>query len=160
MPEPNQIGDAPVHQGDRLSEDAAPAIRPAGRVGLVPGRVGRQYLADGIRTGRDTGESVVVPLYIKGYTAGYRRGDDRAASVPELDAPAREIGEILGRIIHENLAQDPRGPCGPGVDATRRRRDRTARRVHGCAEWSVGTLVEIVRDAIVISVRGWGPGCA
>src|SRR5438132_12974970 len=96
IPKPDEVGAAPVHEGGCRSKDAAPAIRPTRRGGLVPGGVRRQHLADGIAAARDAGEHVVVPLDVKRYAARYRRGDDRAAPVPELD---------------EHLAQDRPGPC-------------------------------------------------
>src|SRR5256886_14446078 len=155
IPNPEGVGAAPAHEGGWLSKAAAPAIRPTRRGGLVPGGVGRQPLADGIAAARDAGEHVVVPLDVKRYAARYRRCDDRAAPVPELDAPTREIGKILTRIIDEHLAQDRPGPCTHGVHAAGRGPDRAAGGVHGGAERRVGALVEVVRDAIMIGVEEW-----
>src|SRR5438132_11416377 len=95
IPKPDEVGAAPVHEGGWLSKDAAPASRPTGRGGLVPGGVGRQHLADGIAAARDAGEHVAVPLDVKRYAAPYRRGDDRATPVPDLDAPTSETGKNL-----------------------------------------------------------------
>src|SRR5437773_9920022 len=98
----------------------------------------RSHLADSIRTGRDAGDDVVVPLYVEGYATGYRRRDHRAARVPDLDAPACELGKILGRIIYEHLAQDHPGPRARRVHAAGRWLDRAARGVHGGAGRRVG----------------------
>src|SRR5437773_3806138 len=88
---------APLHDDGDQAEGATPAIRAARRGRLVPGAIRRQHLADSIRTGRDAGDDVVVPLYVEGYATGYRRRDHRAARVPDLDAPACEIGKKIGR---------------------------------------------------------------
>src|SRR5439155_26340152 len=37
--EPDEVGGAPVREGDCHSKDAAPAIRPAHRLGLMPGAI-------------------------------------------------------------------------------------------------------------------------
>src|SRR2546422_2890221 len=91
VPEPQEVRGAPLHDGCDQAEGATPAIRAARRGRLVPGAIRRQHLADSIRTSRDARDDVVVPLYVEGYAAGYRRRDHRAARVPDLDAPAREI---------------------------------------------------------------------
>src|SRR5438128_5987801 len=160
IPEPDEVGAAPVHEGDCHTKDAASAVRPTRRGSLMPGGVGRQHLADGIGAARDTGENVVVPLYVKGYPAGYRGCDDRVVPVPELDAPTREIGKTLGRVIYEHLAQDRPGPCAHGVHAPGRWRDRAARGVHSSAKRRIGALVEIVRHPVPIGVEDWGLRCA
>src|SRR5438309_11301453 len=105
IPKPDEVGAAPVHEGGWLSKDAAPAIRPTRRGGLVPGGVGRQHLADGIAAARDAGEPVVVPLAGKRYAARYRRADDRAAPAPELDPPTRDTGNSLTTHIDAHLPQ-------------------------------------------------------
>src|SRR5213079_1865999 len=88
--ERNEVGAAPIHDGEGESKHAAAAIRPARGERLVPRRIRRQLLADGIGAGGDTGEDVVVPLRVEGRAARDRGGDDRPARVPELHAPARE----------------------------------------------------------------------
>src|SRR5436309_2274730 len=124
--EPDEVGGAPIREGDCHSKDAAPAIRPARRLGLMPGAIGRQHLADGIGAARDTGDDVVVPFQVQVYAAGDRRGNDGAAPVPELDAPACEIWKMLRRIIYEHLAQDLPGPGAHGVHTAGGLRDRAA----------------------------------
>src|SRR5881396_948728 len=147
IPEPDEVG-------------AASAVRPTRRGSLMPGGAGRQHLADGIGAARDTGHHVVVALNVKGYATRYCRRDHRAAPVPQLYAPAREIGEILGRVIYEHLAQDRPSPCAHGIHAPGRWRDRAARGVHSSAKRRVGALVEIVRHPILIGVEEWGLRCA
>src|ERR1051325_1847602 len=121
--EGEEVGHAPIRDGEAESEDAAAAIGPARRGGLVKCRIRRQLLAHGIGAGWDAGEDVVVPLRVEGRAAGNGGGDDRAAHVPKLHAPAREIREILRRIIPAHLHLDtPGSGARSGVHAPGRRR--------------------------------------
>jgi len=108
-----------------------------------------------LRQRRHTSEDVVAPIYgVKRDAAGYRRGDDRAVPVPELDAPAREIGKGQP-IIHEHLALDRPGPCAteftqPGGGSTGQPEASTV--VPG----RVLGIVEIVGHPILIASGGGG----
>src|SRR5690349_12114297 len=99
IPERNEVGAAPIADGEAESEHAGAAIRPARRGGLVPRGIRRQLLAHGICAGGDAGEDVVVPLRVDGYVAADGGGDHRAARVPKLHAKAAEQWRILSRII-------------------------------------------------------------
>src|SRR5213080_1130891 len=156
VPEPKQVRGAPNHHDCDQAEQATPAGRPARRLGLMPGGIGRQHLADGIRTRRDAGDDVIVPLDVEGRAVGYAPRDHRAARVPDLDAPAGEIGKTLGRIILEHLPQDGPAPRAHGVHTAGGWRDRAARGVNAGGGRRVGALVEAVRDPIAIGVGGWG----